>query len=228
MKSVCCILLFFCFFSFQLFSQNINDAGLWSTFTLKKEITKKTTLIFDQEFRLRENYTQLNLFYSNIGINFKLNKHFSIEPSYRHIDKYLGENVFSFRHRFSLDLNYKYKVKRFSYSLRARYQREAKNVMSSKFGWLSEKYFRIRAQADYQLNAKLSTYYNLEFRYQIFVPGNDIIFNNRWHRVRNVVGFDYKTSESFTLGLYFLHQTEYDINPIESSYISGIQITKKL
>jgi hypothetical protein len=228
MKSVFCIVLFFCFFSFQLFSQNINDAGLWSTFTLKKEITKKTTLIFDQEFRLRENYTLLNLLYSNIGFNSKFNKHFSIEPSYRYIQKLMKDDEFSFRHRFSLDLNYKYKVKRFSYSLRARYQREVKNVMSSKFGWLSEKYFRIRAQAEYQLNAKLSTYYNLEFRYQIFVPGNDIIFNNRWHRVRNVVGFDYKTSESFTLGLYFLHQTEYDINPIESSYISGIQITKKL
>lgn len=228
MKSVCCILLFFYFFSFKLFSQNINDAGLWSTFTLKKEITKKNTLIFDQEFRLRENYTRLNLFYSNIGFNSKFNKHFSIEPSYRYIQKIMKDNEFSFRHRFSLDLNYKYKIKRFSYSLRARYQREAKNVMSSKFGWLSEKYFRIRAQAEYQLNAKLSAYYNLEFRYQIFVPGNDMIFNNRWHRVRNVVGFDYKTSESFTLGLYFLHQTEYDINPIESSYISGIQITKKL
>jgi hypothetical protein len=228
MKKIAFVILFFCFVTNQLFSQKVSDAGLWSTFTLKKEIAKKTTLIFDQELRLRENYTQLNLFFSNIGINYKINKRLSIEPSYRHIDKYLGENIFSFRHRFSVDLNYKYKINRSSYSLRARYQREAKNVLSSRFGWLSEKYFRIRAQAEYQINANLSAYYNIEFRYQIFVPGNDIIFNNRWHRIRNVVGFDYKTSESLTLGLYYLHQTEYDINPIESSFISGIQITKKL
>jgi len=222
------IVFFFCFCSSSLFSQIINDAGLWSTFTLKKEITKKTTLIFDQELRLKENYTRLNLFYSNIGVNYKITKRLSIEPSYRHIDKYTTENIFSYRHRFSVDVNYKYKINRMSYSLRARYQRESKNVVSGKFGWLSEKYFRIRAQAEYQLSAKLSTYYNLEFRYQIFVPGNDMMFNNRWHRVRNVVGADYKTSESFTLGVYFLHQTEYDIHPIESNYISGIQITKKL
>jgi len=227
MKFICSTLLLFCFFLNQLLSQNINDAGLWSTFTLKKEITKKATLIFDQELRLRENYTQLNLFFSNLGISYKINKRLSIEPSYRHIDKYMADNIFSYRHRFSVDLHYKYKIKRTSFALRARYQRESKNVLSSKFGWLSEKYFRIRGQAEYQLNAKISAFYNLEFRYQIFVPGNDALFNKRWHRVRNVVGFDYRISESLTLGLYYLHQTEYDISPIETSFISGIQITKK-
>lgn len=209
-------------------AQKVNDAGLWSTFTLQKDISKKITVTLDQEFRLKENYSQLNLFYTNLGISYKLFKGLKIEPSYRYIDKFIRDGNFSYRHRFSTDLVYKNKIENVSYSFRIRYQRESKDVLTSSRKWLSEKYLRARFQLEYPVSSKINTFYSCEFRYQIDVPGNDAEFNNRWHRIRNVVGFDYKINSSHSISMYYLVQNEFDISPRENSYITGIQFTKKL
>ena len=51
-----------------------DDAGMWNTFSIEKGITKKFSIALDEELRLRENFTQLNLLYTNLGVNYKLFK----------------------------------------------------------------------------------------------------------------------------------------------------------
>src|SRR6185503_12138098 len=115
---------FILFLPFIVVSQNTNDAGMWNTFSLQKSLNKKLYLTLDQEMRLRENYSRLNLFYTNLGVGFKLNKNFKAELTYRFIQKYQIDNSFSLRHRIMLDLSYKKKFSKIIFSNRLRYQAE--------------------------------------------------------------------------------------------------------
>ena len=103
------VFLFFSVFNNTVSSQIEKDAGLWATFTLQKKITKKISIAVDQETRLRENFQRINLFYTNIGVDYKLNKHIKISPSYRFIQKVKIDMRVSYRHRLSSDLTYKKK-----------------------------------------------------------------------------------------------------------------------
>ena len=204
------------------------DSGNWSTFTVQHEFKKKFSLNIDQEFRIKENYSRMNLLYTNIGVSYKANKHWKIEPSYRHIDKFLLDGRISFRHRLMLDVTYKYKFGKLSVTERARYQTEVKNVLSSHRAWQAEQYLRMRTGFEYEINDAYSIYYNCEFRYQINVPGNDIVYNGIWHRMRNVIGVDYKFNEHHSLNVYYLVQNEFNIGNPENISISGINYTIKL
>ena len=74
-------------FCYTIKAQQSNDAGMWNTITIQHSLTKKINLVVDQEFRLRENYQRINLFYTNIGIDYKYNKFLKITPTYRTIQK---------------------------------------------------------------------------------------------------------------------------------------------
>ena len=55
------------------FSQDYLDAGSWNTLNVEKEIDSKFTALFTEELRLKENFSRLNLFYTNLGIEYKIN-----------------------------------------------------------------------------------------------------------------------------------------------------------
>jgi hypothetical protein len=96
---------------FTSVAQRSNDAGMWNTFTIQHPFTKKVSLVIDQEFRLRENYQRINLFYTNIGIDYKYSKYLKISPTYRSDTKKLLDGTYSFRHRLMLDVTGKKETK---------------------------------------------------------------------------------------------------------------------
>ena len=214
----------------QLFAQSeyTYDSGNWTTFSVQHEFKKKFSLNIDQEFRIKENYSRMNLLYTNIGVSYKINKHLKVEPSFRHIDKFLIDGRISFRHRLTMDVTYKHKFGKLTISERARYQTEVKNVLSSRRGWQAEQYLRMRTGVDYKINDVFTANYNCEFRYQINVPGNDVVYNGVWHRIRNVLGVDINFNSKNTLNLYYLIQNEFNIGDPENISISGIQYTIKI
>jgi len=226
----------FIFLTF-LFAANINlyaqalisnDAGIWNTFTIQHDLNKKNTISIDQELRFKENYSQVNLFYTQLSVAYKITKSWKIEPSFRHIDKVKNDGTLSFRNRFSVDLTYKKKIKKFSFSQRGRYQMEYRDIFTSKQKWLNEKYFRLRTLLEYTGNERFQPYYSCEFRYQIDVPGSDVQFNGNWHRIRNVLGVNIEINKKQTLNIYYLVQNEFNISPPENSYITGLQYSIKL
>jgi hypothetical protein len=209
-------------------SEYVFDAGMWNTLSIQYQFKKKFSLNLDQEFRIKENYSRLNLLYTNIGVSYKATKFLKIEPSYRHIDKFLLDGRISFRHRLMLDVTLKKKFGNFTISERARYQTEVKNVLSSDRAWSAEQYLRMRTELDYEINYTYEVSYSCEFRYQIYVPGNDVVFNNTWHRMRNVVGVNINFNKRNILNLYYLFQNEFNIDNPENISIAGVQYTIKL
>jgi len=206
-----------------------NDAGLWPTFTIQKKITKKISIVVDQEFRLRENFQRINLFYTNAGIDYKINKNIKLSPSYRAIQKIRLDNTVSHRHRLSMDATVKKKFNKITLAERVRYQIEVQDYLTSHKGHLPEQFLRFKTDVKYDLGSKITPFVSCELRYQIRSwRGNDMYYNNRFHRIRNIVGADYEINNKHNITFYYLIQNEYNIPDIENIYIIGLAYTLSL
>ncbi|MBI5540390.1 MAG: DUF2490 domain-containing protein [Bacteroidia bacterium] len=226
MRSNLLLIIFFIVFPvLSIFAQE-NDAGMWNTFSIEKELTKKLSLCVDEELRLKENYTQLNLLYTNLGITYKVIKGFKAGFTYRFIEKYLDQGWFSYRNRLMLDLSYKYKIKSFSISYRSRLQSEVRNYFTSEKGKVAEWFWRNKFEAKYTINNYIP-YVGTELRYQIKDqrnPTSDL----EWHRIRLFAGLDYKINSNNTIGVYYLIQKEDGIINPQTLYILGLQYVLEL
>lgn len=211
------------------YSQVEQDAGLWTTFTIQKRITKKISIVVDQEFRLRENFQRINLFYTNAGIDYKINKNIKLSPSYRAIQKMRLDNTVSHRHRLSMDATIKKKFNKITLAERVRYQIEVQDFLTSRKGHLPEQFLRFKTDLKYDLGSKITPFVSCELRYQIRSwRGNDMYYNNRFHRIRNIVGADYEINNKHNITLYYLIQNEFNVPDIENIYIIGLAYTLSL
>lgn len=206
-----------------IYGQLRQDAGMWATLSIQHAINKKINLVIDEEFRLKENYQRINLFYTNIGIDYKVNKFLKISPTYRTIQKKKLDGNYSYRHRLMLDVTVKKKLKKITLSERVRYQIEVQDFYTSKKGKFPEQYLRLKTDIKYDIGKKITPYFSCEFRYQIRNPrGDGPVYDNGFHRVRNVLGAEYEINKKNSINLYYLYQTEFNISTPESIYILGI------
>lgn len=220
------LVYFFCAFALYFsssFAQQSKDAGLWATFTIQHPLSKKINIVVDQEFRLKENYQRINLFYTNIGVDYKFNKSIKLSPTYRAIQKKRLDGSYSYRHRLMLDANLKKKLNKITISERIRYQIEVQDFYTSKKGKLAEQFLRFKTDLKYSLTDRITPYISCELRYQIRSPrGDGPDYNNGFHRVRNVLGFEYQINKKNSVNLYYLFQSEFNISTPEGIYILGI------
>lgn len=229
MKSLFYIIIFLFTFCKTAIGQVENDAGLWTTLTFQKKITRKTSVVIDQEMRLRENFQRINLFYTNVGIDFKLNKNIKLSPSYRAIQKIRFDNTISYRHRLSMDVNIKKKFNKITLAERVRYQIEVQDFLTSKKGRLPEQFLRFKTDLKYDFNSKITPFVSCELRYQIRSwRGNDMFYNNGFHRIRNIIGADYELNKKHSFTIYYLIQNEFNIADLENIYIIGLAYTLSL
>lgn len=209
-------------FNINGFSQSTNDAGLWTTFNLEKKLKHNVFVFGTEELRLRENFTRLNLLYTDLGVGIRPFKFLKVSLAYRMIDKFIEDNTFSYRHRLMLDISLKSKSGPFTLSYRHRLQAEVRNVYSSAFGSLPEWYSRNKFELKYDINKPVTPYVAVEFRYQINNPRN-VEANKLWHRNRYFAGFDYKINDKKSLGLYYMVQQEFNVSAPQNQYIVGLE-----
>lgn len=208
-------------------AQEYPDAGLWTTFNVEKALNTRFTGLFTQECRLKENFSRLNLFYTNLGIEYKFSRSFKAAFIYRHIDKYLDDNTFSYRHRLMLDITWKTKFGKFGFSYRKRMQAEERNIFSSENGKLPEWYSRNKISLKYDSGKSWTPYVSAEFRYQFHDP-RKLESDGTWHRGRYVFGIDYKKNDKSTFGFYYLVQHEFNVLSPQDQYIIGLEYTLSL
>ncbi len=217
------ILFLGCFIGSISFAQKSKDAGMWLTLSLQHPIAKKLNITLDQELRIKENYQRINLFYTNVGLSYRVNKFLKIEPTYRSIQKKQFEGYYSYRHRFMLDVIVKKKLSKFTMAERVRYQTEVADFYTSKKGMLAEQFLRFKTDLKYSLSEKITPYISCELRYQIHSPkGDGPNYDNGFHRIRNVAGIEYQVNKKNSINLYYLIQSEYYISTPESIYILGL------
>lgn len=198
------------------------DAGMWNTFSIEKEFTKKFSVGIDEELRLRDNFSRLNLLYTNLGVSYKVIKGIKVSLIYRSIEKYLGDNrTFSYRNRLMLDISYRYKISELTFAYRSRLQSEVRDYYSSQKGKIPEWFWRNKFEFKYDIK-KYTPYLGTEIRYQIKDPRNPET-NEGWHRLRVYWGVDYNINKRNSVGVYYLIQREYGVYNPQNFYILGLQ-----
>ncbi|HLC83267.1 MAG TPA: DUF2490 domain-containing protein [Bacteroidia bacterium] len=208
-------------------AQATDDAGLWCTFNVEKNLTQKFALFLTEEYRVRENFSQNNLFYTDLGLSYKPADFIKISLSYRCVEKFVEDNTISFRHRGMLDIALKKKFGNFAVSYRQRIQAEVRNVYSSDIGNLPEWYSRNKFQIKYDLDKPITPYIATELRYQINNP-RSVESDKMWHRCRGFVGLDYKKNDRNTFGVFYMIQKEWNVSEPQSLYILGLEYTLTL
>ena len=204
------------------FAQDYPDAGSWNTLNIDKVINEKFTALFTEECRFKENFSRLNLFYTNLGIEYKVAKNFKTALIYRWIDKFQDDNTFSYRHRLMLDLTVKSQLRKFNFSYRQRLQAEERDVYSSYNGKIPEWYSRNKVSLKYDMEKRYIPYAGVELRYELHNP-RKIESDQTLHRARYFFGVDYKINLKNTFSTYYLIQREWNVLGPQNLYIVGLE-----
>jgi hypothetical protein len=205
-----------------LYSQNYDDAGLWTTINLEKKLKNNFSIFLTEEFRLKENFSMINLFYTDVGVSFRPASILKIALAYRFTQKYQLDDSYSLRHRAMLDITLRKKFANTTLSYRHRLQTELIDVQSSERGPVPEWYSRSKVEAKYDFGKKYRPFASLELRYQFFNP-RDVESDQTWHRYRAALGMEYELNKKNTMGLYYLIQHEWNVSLPDNLYIIGLE-----
>lgn len=205
-------------------AQTNNDAGLWSSFSIEHAMNGKFSFSASEELRLKDNFTSIDMFYTNVGVSYKLSKNIKFTGGYRSAQKFNYNEPISFRHRFYFDVLLKAKLNSWAFSFRNRFQDDLKDVFSSEYGKIPELQLRHKAEAKYKLNNGVEPYISAELRFQL----RNVDFpeaNGYFNRLRWILGFDYNLNKQKSFGLYYLIQREFNVSERDNLYIIGFQYT---
>lgn len=210
-------------FSIQLTGQNVTDAGLWTTFKLEAKIVKKLNASILQEFRFNENITELGAFFTEAGLEYKINKHFQVEANYRFSQKRKVEDYYSYRHRFNIDLKYSKKMKPLELKLRSRLQDQYAEIGRSADGGVAEYYLRNKIGVNWDNQKAFTPYISIE----LFSPLNYpryAVFDN----IRTMAGVEYAFTKHHKLDLYYLVHKELNVSLPTTFFVMGFGYTYKI
>lgn len=204
-----------------------NDFGMWNTVSINKEFTDKFSVGVDQELRLRENCSTINLVYTNFGATYKVTDFFKVGLVYRFIDKHKDDYTWGVRHRAYIDLTFKVKPAKFSIAYRARFQSEWRGAgYESDLGNVPEVFMRNQVKIGYNATDEIQPYIGTEVRWQIQNPR--IPYHESIDRARYFAGVNYEINKHNTVGTYFLIQKEVNVMDRQSLYILGLEYTLNL
>lgn len=206
---------------------NYSDAGMWFTLGLDYKLNKKWSILVAEEIRFRENYSRLNLFYTNLGVEREFGKHWKTSLVYRNIQRMNLDNSFIIRHRLMWDASARTKYRDFSFSYRHRLQVEYRGINSVPTGKVPEWYSRHKFEIGYQYSKTWEPYVSAEFRYQIQDPRNEES-EHTWHRARVIGGVNYKLNKRHKFGAYYLVQRVFNVSNLEHLYITGLEYNATL
>ncbi len=219
-KVILTTLLFLLIFE-SSFAQG-SDFGLWTSFDIEKKLSKRFDLELGFGNRLKDNLNQRDESFAGVSLSWS-KKRFSAGTSYRLTNEKTDAN-YRIAHRFAVQGQYQYKLKRITISNRSRLQAQYKGINSTKDGHIPESFFRNRFKLDYNIKGiPLRPIISYEFFYRINQSVRKTIERQRW-----VMGMDYKINKKNGVGLSFiLHETMNTKDP-ENRYIVAIDYKFKL
>ena len=102
----------------------VKDLRLWTGVRIRKTFADNWTLSLQEEIRLKENMSQINYFFTEVGLRYRINKNFALQGDIRFTQDKKGDNSYKALTRYNFDLRYKGRLKYMSIHYRIRYQNE--------------------------------------------------------------------------------------------------------
>jgi hypothetical protein len=203
-------------------SQN-KDAQLWTSVSAEAKIVKKLTANVAQEVRLNENITEVGTIYTDLGLEYKVNKHFQFSLNYRFVEKRRSDDYYSFRTRIYIDLKYDKKIKPFQIHFRSRIQNELADIGRAADGGIPEYYLRNKLTVKLDKWKKLSPFVSVE----LFSPLEDE-YKGLFDEIRSSAGIDYDLSKHHKVELFYMIQQEMNVSRPETDFVLGLGYAFKL
>jgi hypothetical protein len=191
----------------------VNDAGLWTEFTVKKKITKRFDAVLTEELRFNENITELGTYYTDIGAEYEILNGFKAGAFYRFLCKRRLDDSYSKAHRYYFDLSYGNHIKRFGFSYRIRFQSQYKDYHSSLDGHVPGYYIRQKLHLGINTKTRFDPYLDGEVWYHL---------NNPWSQfeaVRISAGVVTRITRHHFVDTGYIYQQEFNVNDPETDYI---------
>lgn len=206
MKNTHFLTLFLIFFSATAFGQNeiqTRDLESWSTISANKKFSKVFGINLEQSLRMYDNSSQIDQYFTNLDLNFKLAKGLSLTGGVRFIgDRDKDDGIYENRLRFNGDISYKHSVDRFTLKYRIRLQTRNELGLSREEGDFAINAFRIRAGAKYNIkNWKLDP----EVSYELFRESGRYIVSS-FNKYRISVSTKYKFNKLIELKAFYRYE----------------------
>ncbi|MFZ4399468.1 MAG: DUF2490 domain-containing protein [Bacteroidales bacterium] len=205
--------------SYTMFAQT-NDAQIWTEVKIDHKLNRKFTSYLDAGLRFSENITETGLAYSEIGLDYKINKSWELSGGYRYASKRKNEDYYSVRHRFNLDLTLKKSYYLFNFQLRTRAEMQYKDVFTSVNGSIPDYQWRNKLQLKYNFTKKFKPFIYLEsytsFSASTYTQYLDIT------KMKYCLGTEYKINKRNSIECYYLIQQEYHQKNPYNYFVYGI------
>ncbi len=197
----------------------VRDLESWSSLSLKWEPTKRLSFEVEEQFRLKEDASTTDLYFTELSSNYDLTKHIGIGFGMRHItenDNQGKKQGFDNFFRYQMDLSYKHKISRLSLKYRVRYQNKNELGISTDEGDIPVSHVRFRTSLGYNIKGtKWSP--NIEGEiFRKYETGQPSEYNK--YRITTGLSYDFKKYGEITL-FYRLEKELNQLYPKTSNII---------
>jgi len=190
-------------------AQRPTDFELWTGGEVGVKLNKKFDVSLSEQVRFNDTISSLKKSFTELGIKYKVGKHFSLKGNYRFIIPPAQNSL----HRLALDANYSWKKKgkplSFNYRLRGQHQ----------FG-KQRTYIRNKVKFGYNMTKLVDPF----VAYEIFFRLNG---KNEFRVSRLTAGLDWKITKKFEITTYYRLQDDIFIKSPERQHIFGLMMSYK-
>ena len=177
---------------------------------LSKKIFPKFTITLEEDFRLRDNFQEIDRFSTTLEISYRVCNHLKAGGAYNLINYNHPSKDWETRHRYYFYLTGSYKLRRFTFSLRERFQSTYR---------VHVKETAKRANPKLYLRSRLKVEYDI--RRSAFEPFASI----EWYKY--TIGSSYNLNNKNALQLYYRYVNFTDDDESNGKQMLGLGYTHK-
>ncbi|RDB04202.1 DUF2490 domain-containing protein [Runella aurantiaca] len=171
------------------------DIGLWAGVGVEKKITKKWSANVNVQSRFTDNISVLKAYLGEVGLSYKLTKHWEVSGYYRYIARRKrneDKTGYEYRsyNRFYADLSYDHKLWKLKFDYRLRYQNQFQDDESAAEN--NSSYIRNKFELSYPNKSRFTPYISTDFFYEI---------GNGFDQMRNKAGVEIALNKHHKLEL---------------------------
>lgn len=206
-KTYLSLLLSIMFASVSFAQTESDDMETWTSVRLRYKASKKWSFELQEQFRLKENSSVTDQYFTQLTSKYKLTKKLALGLGLRYIRRNDNQGKiqgFEDHFRYHFDLSFKHSLDRFTFNHRLRYQNKNELGVSEEEGDFAKKNIRLKTAVTYnvrkwKLDPKLSA--------EIFNKSHEG-GTNGFSKYRVTLGTSYDLKKAGEIALYYRMEKE--------------------
>jgi Protein of unknown function (DUF2490) len=193
-----------------------NDAELWTSFSVEKEIVKNFAIEIEAAYRLENNMQVFSKAFIESSLSYRFNDFFKISTEYRFEKKNnFNDDYVGNRNRFKADIQSRYKFSKIHLYWTISYQ----NKFFDNYSYIENNQ---HIRNEFQLKYKLKSFKPF-IKYEFFTPLDYVsVFQYSSDAHRFSIGSDYKINKRNSFKLFFIYHLNKNETYNSNRFISGL------